>query len=82
MALWASVWSKDKGVGPPRPPGPSLGSTTFVPHFWDLTLCDVECNVSFILHNVTEEGFLKSFIESTKSLSPEEKGAKLEIDEV
>ena len=38
--------------------------------------------ISFILHNVTEEGFLKSFIESTKSLSPEEKGAKLEHDEV
>ena len=35
--------------------------------------------ISFIL---TEEGFLKSFIESTKSLSSEEKGAKLEADEV
>ena len=43
-ALWTSVWSKNKGV---RPPGPSLGSTTFVPHFWDLTLCDVECNDFF-----------------------------------
>ena len=44
LALWASVWSKNKGVGPP---GLSLGSTTFVPPFWDLTLCDVECNDFF-----------------------------------
>ena len=34
----------------------------------------------FSIH--AEEGFLKNFIESTKSLSPEEKGAKLEADEV
>lgn len=29
-----------------------------------------------------ENGFLKSFIDSTKSLSPDEKGQKLEDDEV
>ena len=29
-----------------------------------------------------DEGFLKSFIESTEGLTPEEKAAKLETDEV
>lgn len=41
------------------------------------------CSVEIcFLSSCTEEGFLKVFIESTKSLSPEEKGAKLEADEV
>ena len=35
---------KIRGSGPHAP---SLGSTTFVPYFWDLTLCDVECNDFF-----------------------------------
>jgi len=29
-----------------------------------------------------EKGFLKNFIDATKSLSPDEKGQKLEADEV
>ena len=34
-------------------------------------------------HSVhTGEGFLKNFIDATKSLSPDEKGKKLEDDEV
>ncbi|XP_073252388.1 ubiquitin carboxyl-terminal hydrolase isozyme L3-like isoform X2 [Porites lutea] len=47
------------------------------------------CGTVAIIHSIAnntdvlqlEEGFLKRFIESTKSLSPEEKGAKLESDE-
>ena len=46
-----------------------------------LSLCSVYIKrVFFSVH--TEDGFLKTFIESTKSLSPDERGAKLESDEV
>ena len=37
------------------------------------------CYFHFFL---TDEGFLKKFIDSTKSLSPDEKGERLESDEV
>ncbi|XP_074621410.1 ubiquitin carboxyl-terminal hydrolase isozyme L3-like isoform X2 [Acropora palmata] len=47
------------------------------------------CGTIAIIHAIAnnadvldfEDGFLKTFIESTKSLSPEEKGARLEADE-
>ena len=46
-----------------------------------LSLCSV--HIKRVFCSVpTEDGFLKTFIESTKSLSPDERGAKLESDEV
>lgn len=48
------------------------------------------CGTVAIVHSIAnnmdvlelvEDGFLKNFMESTKSLSPQEKGAKLEADE-
>ena len=70
---------KIRGLGPQAPPldPPLLCPTSGILHYVMLSVM-----ISFIRHNVTEEGFLKSFIESTKSLSPAEKGAKLEHDEV
>ena len=70
---------KIRGSGPHAPP---LDPPLLCPTSGILPYVMLSVMISFILHNVTEEGFLKSFIESTKSLSPEEKGAKLEHDEV
>ena len=80
-ALWTSVWSKKliRGSGPQAPP---LDPPLLCPTSGILPYVMLSVMISFILHNVIEEGFLKRFIESTKSLSPEEKGAKLESDEV
>ena len=48
------------------------------PSFYTLAkVFDVEFHSAY-----TDEGFLKNFIDSTKSLSPDEKGQKLEVDEV
>ena len=70
---------KIRASGPQAPP---LDPPLLCPTSGILPYVMLSVMISFILHNVIEEGFLKRFIESTKSLSPEEKGAKLESDEV
>ena len=70
---------KIRGSGPQASP---LDPPLLCPTSGILPYVMLSVMISFILHNVIEEGFLKRFIESTKSLSPEEKGAKLESDEV